>query len=70
MYVLRGRMSGVIKFYKKLLLVVASLYNLRYPELGGGGVGGSQPPLNFGWGVEHRQPSDFEKILLGGVSSP
>ena len=33
----------------------------------GGGLGGSQPPLNFGWGVEHLStPPDFEKIFLGG----
>ena len=33
----------------------------------GGGVGGSQPPLNFGWGVEHLStPPDFEKKLFRG----
>ena len=33
----------------------------------GGGVGGSQPPLNFGWGVEHLStPPDFEKIFIRG----
>ena len=37
----------------------------------GGGVGGSQPPLNLGWGVEHLStPPDFEeKIFRGGVGS-
>ena len=38
-----------------------------------GGVGGSQPPLNFEWGVEHLStPLDFEKKFLvgGGVGSP
>ena len=35
----------------------------------GGGVGGSQPPLNFGWGVEHLStPPDFEKKNLGGLA--
>ena len=36
----------------------------------GGGVGGSQPPLNFGWGVEHLStPPDFEnKIFRGGLA--
>ena len=31
-----------------------------------GAVGGSQPPLNFGWGgVEHLStPPDFEKIFI------
>ena len=35
----------------------------------GGGVGGSQPPLNFVWGggVEHLStPPDFEKIFIMG----
>ena len=33
-----------------------------------GGVGGSQPPLNFGWGVEHLStPPDFAKKVLGGL---
>ena len=33
----------------------------------GGGVGGSQPPLNFGWGVEHLSTHpDFEKIYFRG----
>ena len=32
-----------------------------------GGVGGSQPPLNFGWGVEHLStPPDFEKKFFRG----
>ena len=32
-----------------------------------GGVGGSQPPLNFGWGVEHLStPPDFEKKIFRG----
>ena len=30
--------------------------------MGRGGLGGSQPSLNFGWGVEHLlTPPDFEK---------
>ena len=38
----------------------------------GGGVGGFQPSLNFGWGVEHLStPPDFENNFLGGgVDSP
>ena len=32
-----------------------------------GGLGGSQPPLNFGWGVEHLStPPDFEKKIFRG----
>ena len=32
---------------------------------------GGEPPLNFGWGVEHLStPPDFEKKKLGGVGSP
>ena len=34
---------------------------------GGWPLGGSQPPLNFGWGVEHLStPPDFEKIFFRG----
>ena len=37
----------------------------------GGGVGESQPPLNFGWGVEHLStPLILRKKNLGGVGSP
>ena len=37
----------------------------------GGGLGGSQPPLNLDGGVEHLStPPDFEKKNLGGVGSP
>ena len=33
----------------------------------GGGWGGSQPPLNFGWGVEHLStPPNFEKKKIRG----
>ena len=40
-------------------------------QTGGGGWGGLNPPLNFGWGVEHLStPPDFEKIFLGVVGSP
>ena len=42
----------------------------RGAKQGGGGLGGgSQPPLNFGWGVEHLStPPDFEKkIFRGGL---
>ena len=36
-----------------------------------GGVGGSQPPLNFGWGVEHLStPPDFEKKIFRGGLAP
>ena len=36
-------------------------------QTGGGGLGGSQPPLNFGWGVEHLStPPDFEKKIFRG----
>ena len=32
-----------------------------------GGLGGSQPPLNFGWGVEHLStPPDFEENFFRG----
>ena len=36
-----------------------------------GGLGGSQPPLNFRWGVEHLStPPDFEKKLFMGGLAP
>ena len=58
--------------------VFSHLYvsHIQERQTGGGGLGGSQPPLNFGrGGVEHLStPPDFEKIFMrgggAGVGSP
>ena len=43
------------------------IVNTQGRQTGEGGLGGSQPPLNFGWGVEHLStPPDFEKICFRG----
>ena len=61
--------------FRLWVIILQKLWDQYYPgapNRGGGGVGGgSQPPLNFGWGVEHLlTPPDFGKIFLGGVGSP
>ena len=54
-------------FFKLFFLKVnlpALLLGSKYRTIRGVG-GGSQPPLNFGWGVEHLSP-DFGKIFFRG----
>ena len=47
------------------------VHEFRGAKQGGGGVGGSQPPLNFRWGVEHLStPLILRRFLLGRVGSP
>ena len=49
--------------------IVTTVFQSGAPNRGGG-LGGSQPPLNFGWGVEHLStPPDFEKFFLGGLAA-
>ena len=45
-----------------------SSYSIRGAKQGGGGLGGSQPPLNFGGGGVERlsTPPDFEKKIFRG----
>ena len=53
---------AVMSFYK---YISKRLYQGR--QTGGGGLEGSQPPLSFGWGVEHLStPPDFEKKFCRG----
>ena len=54
--------------FSKLLRIVNISSQGRQTGVVGGG---SQPPLNFGWGVEHLStPLILRKKFLRGVGSP
>ena len=58
----QDQVENILSSYKTFYC--SFMYAGQGRQIGGGtGGGGSQPPLNFGWGVEHLStPPDFEKI--------